>query len=109
MQKNPDGVLLYTTWPGKDVAEACARTLVSERLAACANILGGALSIYRWQDTIEQAEEIVMVVKTTRQTAPECVARIAALHPYDVPVIADVALGQASGEEFLQWLNESVK
>jgi periplasmic divalent cation tolerance protein len=108
MQKFSDGVVLYTTWPDKMAAEICARTLIAERLAACANILGGVTSVYRWQNQVETADEFVMIVKTTKQAAAQAVARIGALHPYDVPVIAELPLGDASAGPFLDWLRESV-
>ncbi len=108
MQKSSNGVLLYTTWPDNASAEACARIIIAERLAACANILGGVQSIYRWENDIETADEVVMIVKTTKQAAERAVARISALHPYDVPVIAAAPLGESSAAGFLQWLQSSV-
>ena len=99
---------MYSTWPDKDAAAQCARALVEERLAACANILGGMTSIYRWENKVETADEFVMIIKTTKSAAPAAVARIVALHPYDTPVVAHLPVEADSAEGFLRWLNDSV-
>jgi periplasmic divalent cation tolerance protein len=108
MQSQISGAFLYSTWPDAASAEGCARALVQERLAACANILGGIKSIYRWENAVETADEIVVIFKTTKQSAAAAVARIIELHPYDVPVVAELSLSEHSAAGFLQWLNESV-
>lgn len=82
----PDAVVLaLTNAPDHDVGERIARALVDERLAACVNILAPCQSIYRWQGALEAATEVPLLIKTTRQRWAELVARLAALHPYEVP------------------------
>ena len=61
--------------------------MVEERLAACINILRPVRSIYRWQGAIETADEVAAIFKTTTAQADALIARIAALHSYDVPCI----------------------
>lgn len=108
MKKFSDGAFLYATWPDKDSAMACARALVEERLAACANILGGMSAVYRWENKVETADEVVMIVKTTKSAAPAAIARIVALHPYETPVVAHLPVENDSAAGFLAWLNDSV-
>jgi len=108
MQKISSGAFLYSTWPDKGSAERCAMTLVEERLAACANILGGMTAIYRWENKVETADEVVMIIKTTKSAAPAAIARILALHPYDTPVVAHLPVEADSADGFLRWLNDSV-
>jgi periplasmic divalent cation tolerance protein len=79
---------VYAVFASADEARTIGRIVVEERLAACVNILGPCHSIYRWQGAIEQADEIAAILKTRREAAPALVARIAALHGYDVPAIA---------------------
>lgn len=87
-----DGVLLViSTFESREQAEPVARALVGERLAACANLLPGCLSIYRWQGEIERADEVLMLVKTTCDRYPELERRLHELHPYDLPEIVALA------------------
>lgn len=78
-------VTVYATFADGDEAARIARTVVEERLAACANILGGCRSIYRWQGEVEDAEEVPALFKTRAELAPTLIARIGELHSYDVP------------------------
>lgn len=80
-------VSVYAVFADAAEAERIARAVVEERLAACANILGPCRSIYRWQGKIEEAAEVPAIFKTTESGAPRLVARIAALHSYEVPAI----------------------
>jgi periplasmic divalent cation tolerance protein len=81
-------VSVYAIFADADEAERIGRQMVDERLAACINILGPCRSIYRWQGTIETADEVPAILKTTLALADALIARIAALHSYDVPCIA---------------------
>ena len=76
---------VYAVFADAVEAERIAETVVTEGLAACANILGGCTSLYRWDGKTERAEEVPALFKTARP-AP-LIARIAELHSYDVPAI----------------------
>jgi periplasmic divalent cation tolerance protein len=78
-------VTVYATFASDEEARGIARTLVEERLAACANILGPIHSIYRWQGRIEEAGEVAALFKTTAAGAEALIARLAEFHSYDVP------------------------
>ncbi len=80
-------VSVYAIFANADEATRIGRTMVEERLAACINILGPCHSIYRWQGAVESAEEVAAILKTTSARADTLIARIAALHSYDVPCI----------------------
>jgi len=81
-----NGVLIaLTNVPDEDSAREIAEALVRERFAACVNILSGCTSIYRWQQEVETAEEIPLLIKTTIDRFAALQARLAELHPYDVP------------------------
>jgi periplasmic divalent cation tolerance protein len=77
-------VTVYATFADADEAARIARTLVEERLAACANILGPIRSIYRWGGKVEEAEEVAALFKTRASTADRLIARLAELHSYEV-------------------------
>ena len=98
-----DCLLVYVTVPDMAVARAFSETLVRERLAACANILNGATSVYWWRDELETATEAVCLFKTTRERFPAFMERAKALHPYEVPCIAAWPLERGNAE-FLGWI-----
>jgi periplasmic divalent cation tolerance protein len=80
-----DIVTVYATFADEAEAARIARTLVEERLAACANILGPCRSIYRWRGRIEDGAEAAALFKTSAPTAEALIARLAELHGYEVP------------------------
>jgi periplasmic divalent cation tolerance protein len=83
-------VLVYTTWPSVDEAEAAGRRLVEGKLCACVNILPGMVSIYAWQGKVERAGEAVMILKTRRERAPALMEAVKAAHPYETPAILEL-------------------
>ncbi|MFY0613124.1 MAG: divalent-cation tolerance protein CutA [Hyphomicrobiaceae bacterium] len=102
MSKN-EQVLIYTTWPDTDSAEAAGRALVGGRQAACVNVLGVATAIYAWQGAIERDSEYPMLIKTVGAQVAGVIETVRRLHPYDVPAVAVVPI--AGGDpEFLAWI-----
>jgi len=88
-------VSVYAVFADAGEAQRIARTVVGERLAACANILGACRSVYRWQGAVEEADEVAAIFKARADQAEALVARIAGLHSYDVPAIAVWPVEQA--------------
>ena len=81
-------VSVYCVFANAEEADRIGRTVVEEGLAACINILGSCRSIYRWQGAIETADEAPAILKTTAEASDALIARIAALHSYEVPCVA---------------------
>ncbi len=99
-------LVVLTTWPDAEKARAAARVLVEERLAACANIVPGVESIYRWEGKVETAGEVMMILKTTIGRYPQLETRIKALHSSEVPEI--VSLRVTDGlPGYLRWVEAS--
>ena len=99
-------VACYCTCPDAGVADRIAGALVSARLAACVNILPGVRSVYRWQGAIERADELLLLIKTTRAQLEPLAALIASLHPYELPeVLAVEVAGGSPG--YLDWVVEN--
>jgi periplasmic divalent cation tolerance protein len=96
-------VLVYTTFPGLVEAERVGKELVERRLAACANILPGMVSHYRWEGKVERAEEVVMLVKTRATLVEEVSAAIRELHSYEVPALVVIPL-ESVERNYLGWL-----
>ena len=98
-------VLVYTTAPDLDVAEAIGGKLVEEGLAACVNVLPGMRSIYSWQGEVQRDDEVVALIKTRSALAVRVIDRIEELHPYDGPA-AFVISTTGGSIEFLKWVEE---
>jgi periplasmic divalent cation tolerance protein len=96
-------LLVLCTCPDETVAQRIAHALVEERLAACVNRLGGVRSVYRWQGTLADEPEVLLIVKTTAGRFQALEMRLKALHPYEVPEIIGVPLTYGSSE-YLGWL-----
>ena len=101
-----DIAFVYITTPTRDEAEQIGRVLVSERLAACVNIIPGMRSIYRWQGKVEQAREVVMIVKTRDPLFDKVVERVKDLHSDTCPCIVSFPVS-AGASTFLDWIRES--
>jgi len=96
-------LLVLTTLPDQTTAETLASALVENRLAACVNILQPCRSIYRWQGTVETADEVPLLIKTTEARYPALEAAIRARHPYEIPEI--IALPISLGlPGYLAWV-----
>lgn len=101
-----EALVVLVTAPSLEVAVSLGRTLVEERLAACANIVPGLRSIYQWEGKVCDDAELLLLIKTQADRWEELRARIAALHPYTTPEI--IALPVVAGHApYLSWLAES--
>jgi periplasmic divalent cation tolerance protein len=98
-------VTVYATFPSEEEARRIARTLVEERLAACANILGACHSIYRWEGKIEETDEVAALFKTGADRADGLIARLAELHSYEVPAAVVWPIAGALGS-YANWVAE---
>jgi len=76
---------VVSTAPDVERARALARALVEERLAACVSFQPGLASVYRWKGAVEEATEVLLLIKTTAERLPELERAFARLHPYEVP------------------------
>jgi periplasmic divalent cation tolerance protein len=95
--------VVFVTAPDPDTAAVIGRTLVEERLIACANIVPGIRSIYRWEGQVADDPEVLLVLKTRASRCAAVAARVKALHPYALPEV--VALPVVDGSEaYLDWV-----
>jgi periplasmic divalent cation tolerance protein len=98
-------LVVHCSCPDDASADAIAAALVEERLAACATVLPGARSTYRWEGRVEHAQEVLLLIKTTRERLDVVTARVTALHPYELPEV--IAVEAAGGlAPYLQWITE---
>jgi periplasmic divalent cation tolerance protein len=97
--------LAYCTCPTSESALSIAETLVRENLAACINVLPGVSSVYRWQERIETATEVLLIIKTSEHRVASIIDRITELHPYEVPEVICHAIA-AGQERYLDWVRQ---
>ena len=98
-------VILSTTG-SEEQALAIARALVSERLAACVNIIGPIRSVYRWRDAIEDEQEYLLLIKTRATSYVKVERRVRELHTYEVPEVLALSADRGS-PPYIKWLLES--
>ena len=91
---------------GLEAVRLLAHELVEARLAAGVNILPGALSVYRWQEKVCQAAEIVLLAQVSRAAFADFRALVLARHPHDVPCITAVPITEGN-TDFLRWIGEN--
>jgi len=99
--------IILTTVALHEMAISIARTLVSERLAACVNITGAVESIYHWEGKLEQALEYVLIMKTTADKVEALRERLMQLHRYEIPEFLVLPV-ETGSEAYLKWIRESV-
>lgn len=99
--------IILTATNTRESAEKIAQALVERRLAACVNIVAGVESVYRWQEKVESATELLLVIKTAAERHEQVEALVRELHPYDLPECVMVKIERGSAE-YLRWVGEGV-
>ncbi len=100
-------VLVTTTVASRDAADQLAEALVRHRLAACAQVSGPISSTWRWHGAVEQGEEWVCQLKTTRARLPALESELGRLHSYELPELTVTPLG--GSRSYLAWIEEAVR
>jgi len=103
-----DKILVLTTTASKDEARRIGCALVERLLAACVNIIPQVGTIYRWEGEIEEAEEWLLIIKSTATAFERVRDAINELHSYDVPECVSIAI-ESGSMAYLNWVGESVK
>lgn len=99
---------VYAVFANAEEAERIGRTVIEEQLAACVNILSPVRSIYRWKGAIETADEVAAIFKTHHWKADALIARIAALHSYDVPCVVSWPIDKVL-RSYADWVEDTVR
>ena len=99
-----DKIVVFSTCSSREEAARIARDLVDSRLAACVNMIPAVNSVYRWQGAIEEAEEVALIIKSSRALFDALRARIEKLSSYTTPEVIAVPIVDGSAA-YLQWMN----
>lgn len=103
-----DAILVLITAASESEAKRLAAALITDRLAACVQILPKMESVYRWQGKIQYETEILLLLKTTANKFEELERTVRSLHSYEVPEILAVPVASIS-EPYFKWLVESLE
>ncbi len=106
MATSPAKIVITTST--MEAAPTLARMLVERRLAACVNILPGIHSVFRWREKIEEANEAMLVIKTTEHNVLHVEEALKSLHSYELPEFVVLDVGRMS-DAYLQWIQASVR
>lgn len=101
-------VLALSTAGSGEQAEQLARALVERRLAACVNIVSGVCSFYHWKGEVARDEELLLLIKTSRERFPDVQKAIRELHSYEVPEIIMLPI-EDGDPDYLGWLGGELK
>ena len=108
METTNDMRLVFCSCPTVDVAQSIATSIVNAKLAACANIVHGVRSVYRWQDKIEIDDECQLIIKTSLKCLQALEATITKQHPYELPELIAVTISEGSAA-YLDWIRKSTQ
>jgi periplasmic divalent cation tolerance protein len=101
-------VFVYVTAPSEAEAQKIAAAMVTDRLAACANIIPAMKSMYHWQGKIEQRNETIIIFKTRDALFPALEARVKELHSDTTPCIVALPI-TAGNDAYMQWIFAETK
>ena len=104
---SPEALLVLTTCGNVQEADALAKTLVEQRLAACVSRLAGIVSTYRWESKVRRDQEVLVLIKTTRDQFEALETTIRAQTSYELPEILAVPV-HSDSSDYLKWLAAAV-
>jgi periplasmic divalent cation tolerance protein len=103
-----DALIVFSTFANEEDAARVSRVLVEERLIACANVLPGVRSLYRWKDQVADEREVVVLMKTRKQDWTALLSRLHELHPYETPECIAVRMA-AGAPRYMAWLESALE
>lgn len=95
--------LVYMTAATAEEARRIGAALVAERLAACANVIDGMCSVYRWEGKVQNDAEAVLIAKTREDLLDALTERVKALHSYAIPCVVGLPI-VGGNADFLDWI-----
>ena len=100
--------IVYIMTGSNEEALGIGRALVKERLAACANVLSSATSVYRWKHDLAEETEIPLIVKTREDLIDDVIDRVVELHSYECPCIVTLPI-TTGNSAYLSWITAETR
>ena len=94
---------VYMTAGSLEEAKSIGQILVGQNLAACVNLIENMTSIYKWEEKLEESQEVIMIAKTRKTLMPKLIETVNSLHSYDCPCILELPI-QGGNPDFLRWI-----
>ena|SRR3990167_2914905 len=101
-------IVIFVTAKDRDEAAKIAEKLVADKLIACANIVPGIQSVFRWEGEVDRADEVLLILKTGKNLFGKVVETVKSLHSYDLPEIIALPIIDGS-KDYLAWIDSSVQ
>ncbi len=108
VHESAERVRVETTTDTRASAGAIARSVVENRLAACAQVVGPITSFFWWENEVQEDEEWTVVLKTATDRLSDLTAHLLEIHPYDVPEVIAVPI-EGGNPEYLSWLIDETR
>jgi periplasmic divalent cation tolerance protein len=102
-----DKIIVFVTCESREQAEKIAQSVVTDKLAACVNVLPGIRSCYMWEGKLTWSDEVLLFIKTTRGRFDQLQERVKELHSYSLPEIVAVTIDEAF-DKYIEWIDSSV-
>jgi periplasmic divalent cation tolerance protein len=102
-----DKIVVFSTCANEAEADNLARMLVEARLAACVNVVPGVRSFYRWQGALEQSDECLLIIKSSRALFEDLRLRLAGAHSYELPETVAIPIVEGS-PAYLRWIDQNL-
>ncbi|MEW6087124.1 MAG: divalent-cation tolerance protein CutA [bacterium] len=99
--------IIFSTVSSGEEAKKITMALLEEKLAACVNIIPSVESLFWWEGKIDNAKELLLIIKTLEKNVPFVTKRIKELHSYKVPEIIAVPV-TGGNNDYLRWIGESI-
>ena len=103
-----NALVFYMTAENREEAEKIAKELISNKLAACVNIIGEINSFYEWKGNVENSTETAFIAKTSQEKSSEFIEFVKSIHSYETPCIISFKT-ETGNPDFLSWISNSVK
>lgn len=100
-------VIVLMTASSQEEAERIAKSLVTEWLAACVNVIPNVVSFYRWEGQVQRDQEVLLIAKSRKDVLEDLIRRVRSLHSYTVPEIIALPLSGGS-DDYLRWVDQEV-
>lgn len=100
--------LIYITAGSAHEARTIAKELVSNRLAACANIIDNMNSLYWWNGEVQDNREVILIAKTVESLVPELIDTVKSMHSYECPCIVSLPIIDGN-PAFLEWIAKETR
>ena len=100
-------IVIFITCANKQEAEKIAAGLISAKLAACVNIVPGIKSLFWWENKIDQAQELLLIIKSKKTKLSGIIKKVKSLHSYSTPEIIALPI-VAGNKDYLKWITDSL-